>query len=110
MRSLGDGVGADYARRAAGAILDDEVLAHGLVELLHQDARNAIDRSAGRKRHHHGDRAGGIILRRRGGRKRYRERDRKRGSKRKSHGTIPFVQRLSMSRGSCLRRSANFGR
>jgi len=59
MRSLGDGVGADYARRAAGAILDDEVLAHRLVELLRQDARDAIDRSAGRKRHHHGDGAGG---------------------------------------------------
>src|SRR5262249_43828127 len=87
-RSLGDGVGADYSRRAAGAILDDEVLAHRLVELLHQDARNAIDRSASRKRYHHGDRAGGIILRRRRGRKRDRERDRKRGRKRKSHGTI----------------------
>jgi hypothetical protein len=56
-RGLGDGVGADYSRRAAGAILDDEVLAHRLVELLHQDARNAIDRSAGRKRHHDGNRA-----------------------------------------------------
>src|SRR5262249_26770324 len=87
-RGLGDGVGADYARRAAGAILDDEVLAHRLVELLHQDARDAIDRSAGRKRHHHSDGAGGIILRRRGGRKRYHERDRKRGRSRKSHGTI----------------------
>src|SRR5262249_60241400 len=48
--------------------------------------------TAGRKRHNHGDGAGGIILRRRGGRKRYHERDRKRGRSRKSHGTIlPWV-------------------
>src|SRR5262249_57151073 len=73
---------------AARAILDDEVLPYRLVELLQHDARNAVDRSAGRKRHHDRDRAGGIILRRRGGRKRYRERDRKRGRNRKSHETI----------------------
>src|SRR6516165_9332325 len=44
---LGDGVGADYSGRAARAILDDEVLPYRLVELLHQDARDAVDRSAG---------------------------------------------------------------
>jgi len=87
-RGLGDGIGADYSRRAAGAILDDEVLAYGLVELLHHDARDAVDRSAGRKRHHDRDRAGWIILRRRGGRKRCHERHRKRGRSRKSHGTV----------------------
>ncbi len=61
-RRLGDGVGADRSGRAAGAVLDDEVLPHRLVELLHQDAGDAVDRSAGRERHHHGDRARGVGL------------------------------------------------
>ena len=68
-RRLGDGVGADGAGRAAGAVLHDEVLADRLVELLHQDARDAVDRSAGRERHHDGDGARGIGLRERGRRR-----------------------------------------
>ena len=36
---------------AAGSILDDEMLSDGFVELLHQDTRDAIDRTAGREWH-----------------------------------------------------------
>ncbi len=50
-RRLGDGIGADDAGGTAGAIFDDEVLPDRLVELLHQNARDAIDRPARRKRH-----------------------------------------------------------
>ena len=53
---------------AGKSTVDDEVLAGRLVELLHEDARDAVDRSAGRKRHDHSDRPGWIILRARGGR------------------------------------------
>jgi hypothetical protein len=50
-RRLGDGIGADDAGGTARAIFDDEVLPDRLVELLHQNARDAIDRPARRKRH-----------------------------------------------------------
>src|SRR5262249_14064379 len=56
---------ADNAGGAAGAVLDDEVLADRLVELLHQDACDAVDRAAGRVGHDHGYRPCRIFLRRR---------------------------------------------
>ena len=46
------------------AVFDDEVLPERLVELLHQDARDAVDRAAGRERHDDGDGARWIGVRR----------------------------------------------
>ena len=43
-----------------------QVLAECLIEFLNQDARDAVDRPAGRVGHDHGDRSGGVGLRRRG--------------------------------------------
>jgi hypothetical protein len=48
---------------AAGPVLHDEVLSHGLVEFLHQDTLTPSTGSAGRERHHHGDLREGIGLR-----------------------------------------------
>src|SRR5215510_16564964 len=84
---FGDGVGADDARGAAGSILDDEVLAYRLVELLDQDASDPVDRSAGRKWHHHGDRAGRVILRACTSRRQRDECERQRRRNGKSHET-----------------------
>ena len=82
-RGLRDRVGADRSGRAAGPVLDDEVLAQRLVELLHQDAGDAVDRSAGRERHHDGDRARGIGL---GGGRRGQQRKERERERRNRHG------------------------
>ena len=63
-RRLRDRVGADRSARPARAVFDDRRPARDLIELLHQDAGDAIDRSAGRERHDHGDGAVRIGLRR----------------------------------------------
>jgi hypothetical protein len=62
------GRGPDHRTRAdqagaAGAIVDDHLLADHAGKLLGHHPRQHIDAAAGRIGHHHGDGAGGIILR-----------------------------------------------
>src|SRR5690349_24077971 len=40
--------GADRSASAAGAVLDDEIRPHALVQLLHDQPRHDVDRAAGR--------------------------------------------------------------
>ena len=108
--SLRDGIGADRSGRPAGSILDDEMLSDGFVELLHQDTCDAIDRSAGREWHDHGDRARRIGLSRNGCRDQPGEADREGGHCQKSHGEDPFEPLFSRSPDSFPHRSAGFGR
>ena len=67
-RRARDRAGADVAR-AAGAVLDDDRLAHRLVQMQRDDARQDVGRPARRPRHQQRDRAVRIGLRegRRGG-------------------------------------------
>jgi hypothetical protein len=62
---LGDRISAGIAARAA-AVLDDELLAGIVAELLRQDARGDIDRAPGWKRIDDANDPVGIALRRRG--------------------------------------------
>ncbi len=68
---------------AAGSILDDELLAEIVGELLRQDARHHVDRAAGRVRIDDADDALGIILRGAWRRQRKERQDNDRGSTQK---------------------------
>jgi hypothetical protein len=59
---LGDHIGADIARGAAGAVFDNEMRPDGLVELIDDDARHAVHGTARRERYDHSDGASGIVL------------------------------------------------
>jgi hypothetical protein len=61
-RRLGDAQRAGGPARA-GNILDDDLLAEELAHGRRQDATDHVDRTAGRKRHYHGERTRGPFLR-----------------------------------------------
>jgi hypothetical protein len=58
VRELAHGYGAGRPRD----VVDDDLLAELLAHALAHDARHEIGRTAGRERHDHGDRLGGIGL------------------------------------------------
>src|SRR6188472_4296746 len=88
-RRLRDLHGADAAARAAD-VLDIELLAELIGELLHDEPCENVGRTAGRERHHHAYRPCWIRLRPSDARsaRQYRAR-RQKGATRKLHGICP---------------------
>ncbi len=80
-RRLGGEVGADDTAGAA-AVIDEDLLAQSLAELIGDDAADHVVAAAGRERDDHADRAARIVVRGRCRRGEQRQREHKREEKR----------------------------
>ena len=99
-RRARDRAGADIAGRA-GAVLDHHRLAHRLVQMRGDDARQNVGRAARRPRHQQRDRAGGIGLRGGGAQRRCR---RDGGEDGKADGGSGVSWRRTVARHRCAPR------